>query len=97
MNDDELSPEQRRDVDAFYAEYEAQLARVNVDMRDATPRMNEIAEPIISDVMAKGWSPCTSKSAETMPQSTTCPAWSVGGQPAGRAGTYVRVVASASP
>src|SRR4051812_50079279 len=51
MNDDVPSPEQRRDVEAMYAELEAHLRRVGVDLRDATPRMHEISEPVISNVV----------------------------------------------
>lgn len=50
MEWDELTPEQQRQVEADHADFERQLVRVGVDLRAASPRMNEIEPPQRSEV-----------------------------------------------
>jgi hypothetical protein len=45
MSDEELSPEQRLDIEALMADLEAQSARVGADLRTAMRTMNEIEAP----------------------------------------------------
>jgi hypothetical protein len=49
MKDEELSPEQRRNIEALIADLEAQIARVGVDLRAAMQVMHEIEAPQRSD------------------------------------------------
>lgn len=53
MHENELNPEQRRQVEALAAEFEQQLSRVGVDLR-AAHGMHEISAPIKSDVTRDG-------------------------------------------
>jgi hypothetical protein len=50
MDWDDLSPEQQRHLEAEAAEFERQLARVNVDLRAASPHMHELEPPKRHDV-----------------------------------------------
>jgi hypothetical protein len=52
MVEDDLSPEQRRDIEALHAEFTQQLARARVDLRAASRRMHEIAPPVRQEVSA---------------------------------------------
>jgi hypothetical protein len=45
MHDDQLSPDQRRDIAALVADFERQLARVGVDLGAAGSEMNELEAP----------------------------------------------------
>src|SRR4051812_35021195 len=45
LSEDDLTPEQRRMVEAVHAEYTQQLLRVNVDLRTASPLMHEVVPP----------------------------------------------------
>jgi hypothetical protein len=54
MEWDELTPEQQRQVEADHADYEVQLARVGVDMRAASARMNEVQAPRRSEITGEG-------------------------------------------
>jgi len=45
MSDEELTPEQRLDIEALMADLEAQSARVGADLRTAMRTMNEIEAP----------------------------------------------------
>ena len=55
MREEELSPEQRRNVEALMADLEAQIARVRVDLRAAMQEMNETEAPQRSDVDGDGF------------------------------------------
>jgi hypothetical protein len=50
MNDDDLSPEQRREIEALVTEYMQQLERVRVDMRAASSDLHEVYPPVREDV-----------------------------------------------
>jgi hypothetical protein len=50
MDEDDLSPEQRRHLEALHAEFTQQLARVGVDLRAASPHMHETAPPVRHEV-----------------------------------------------
>jgi hypothetical protein len=52
MNEDDLSREQRRHVEALHTEFTQQLARVNVNLRAASPHMNEIAPTVREALLA---------------------------------------------
>jgi len=54
MNDEELSPEQQRTIEAFMADLEAQMARVGVDLKAAMQNINEVEAPRRSEVAADG-------------------------------------------
>ena len=54
MREDELSPEQRRDAEAFHAELDAQVKRVGVDLRAAMQDLHEVTAPVRSDVAGEG-------------------------------------------
>lgn len=50
MEWDNLSPEQRRHLEADHADFERQLVRTGVDLRAASPQLNEIEAPRRRDV-----------------------------------------------
>jgi hypothetical protein len=50
MEWNELTPEQQRQVEADHADFDRQLARVGVDLRAASPHMNEIEPPRRSEI-----------------------------------------------
>ena len=54
MNDEELSPDQRWNIEAFMADLKAQMARVGVDLRAAMQDINEIEAPRTSEVADDG-------------------------------------------
>ena len=45
MSEEGMSPDQRRDIEALMADFEAQSVRVGVDLRKAMRSMNEIEAP----------------------------------------------------
>jgi hypothetical protein len=52
MNDDELAPEQRHQIDALYAELECQAARVGVDLPAAMQQVNDLVAPARDELSA---------------------------------------------
>src|SRR6476646_2202850 len=54
MDWDDLSPEQQRHLEAEAAEFERQLARVNVDLHAASPHMHELEPPRRQEVAGDG-------------------------------------------
>ncbi len=46
MDERELTPEQEAEFEALGAEYVAQLDRVGVDMREASPQLLPVAPPV---------------------------------------------------
>jgi hypothetical protein len=46
MDEDDLSPEQRTHFQALHAEFTQQLTRVDVNLRAASPHMNETAPAV---------------------------------------------------
>ena len=54
MNEEDLTPEQQRHLEAFLADLERELARVGVDRTVAFRRLNKTIAPVVSDVRFEG-------------------------------------------